>query len=391
VSPDRLSDREGLPTERDIRTLKDPAFTIPKSRPSGNFGVFLEDAFTEFRTRIRQFEQPLAAIMDTRSERVETLSQAILDAWHLGRADHMTEAVHRLGEGLSAVRVDLHSMSGRHSRGILEGQCWYRLAAWPGVTRRQDMFHTPFEISSRPCRFSPPDARALYLANSVYLCWKECGEPPLDQCFVARFEVEAPSDSYLDLACSHEAYLSPFSLLDLGLDPRTLSNGPYDRDAVAELAEYLTVWPILAAVSVKRANQSDRNPPEYLIPQLTMAWIRNNDDFLGVRYFTTKWEPNMGSQDWEINLALPTRSVRSHGFCEFLQAHTRCTVPVPLAALSDIPFAALASREAVEQREQRLGRVMLQRPGELSRYCDTEFGKMEYLLDRPSATLAPID
>jgi hypothetical protein len=64
---------------------------------------------------------------------------------------------------------------------------------------------------------------------------------------------------------------------------------------------------------------------------------------------------------------------------------------VPLAALTDVPFAALATREAVEQREQRLGRTMLQRPGELMRYCHTEFGKMEYLLDRPSAVLAPID
>src|SRR6185437_5134385 len=186
--------------------------------------------------------------------------------------------------------TDLHSMSGRHSQGILAGQCWYWLAAWPGVTCRRDMFHTPFEMSSRPCRFSPRGAPALYLANSVYLCWKECGEPPLDQCLVARFEVDAPSEGYLDLACSHEGYLSPFSLLDLDLDPRTLSNSPYAHDVVVELAEYLTVWPLLAAVSVGRANQSDGNPPEYLIPQLAMEWIRNNDDFLGVRYFTTKWE-----------------------------------------------------------------------------------------------------
>jgi hypothetical protein len=391
MAPDGHSSHGRLPTERDILALKDPTFTIPKGRPSGDFSVFLEETFAEFRSRIRQFEQPLADIMDMRIERVETLSEAILDACRLGLADRMIEALHRLGEGMSAVRTDMHSMSARHSQRILAGQCWYRLAAWPGVTRRRDMFHTPFEVTSRPCRFSPPSAPALYLANSVYLCWKECGEPPLDQCFVARFEVKAPSDSYLDLACSHEAYLSSFSLLDFNLDPRTLSNGPFAHDIAIELAEYLTVWPLLAAVSVARGNQSEQKPPEYLIPQLAMGWIRNNEDFSGIRYFTTKSEPNAGSQDWEINLTLPTRSARSHGFCEFLQERTLCTVPVPLAALTEIPFAALASREAVEQREQRLGRLLLNRSGEVMRYCDTEFGKMEYLLDRPSAALAPID
>jgi hypothetical protein len=67
MAPDIHSGHGRLPTERDIRILKDPAFTVPKRRPSGNFGVFLEDVFAEFRTRIGQFEPPLAAIMDRRS------------------------------------------------------------------------------------------------------------------------------------------------------------------------------------------------------------------------------------------------------------------------------------------------------------------------------------
>ena len=386
-----------MPSLNDVVVLHDPVFNVPKTRSAGDFGEFMQHVLEDFGRRIGDFEGPLSRLLASRRPRIDALSSAICAALRLARRGEMDAATDRLAEGLSGVKADLRSISRRHSKRVLSGQCWYRIAAWPGIARRQDMFHTPFEICQPPARFSSPGARALYLANSTYLCWRECGQPPVDQCFVARFEIDTTSQSYLDLACSHAAYIAPLDLTVAGIpeldpmDPRSVTNGPYDADVVSELAEYLTLWPLAAAVSMTRCTSHDDDPVEYLVPHLLMSWIRRSDEFLGVRYFTTRDEPNTNSQDWEINLAIPTRSNRTHGFCQFLSSRIHCTLPVPLWRMADVPFAALASVEAVERREQRSGRVMLGRSGLLQPYCETEFGKAEYFLERPSIVVAAIE
>ena len=123
------------------------------------------------------------------------------------------------------------------------------------------MFHAPFGMQQRPCRFSPHGVPALYLANSVYLCWKECDEPPLDDCHIARFEVDAPAEDFLDLACSHEAYVAPLEHADLGVDPRRVTNGPLKDDVVDELAG---LWPcgrsLLLFLSLEATDQPSTRP-----------------------------------------------------------------------------------------------------------------------------------
>ncbi len=84
------------------------------------------------------------------------------------------------------------------------------------------MFHAPFEMTHRSYRFSMPGEPAVYLANSVYLCWLECGEPDRSKCVVARFEIDESGFDFLDLACNHSAYLMPLELPELpGIRPRS--------------------------------------------------------------------------------------------------------------------------------------------------------------------------
>jgi hypothetical protein len=381
---------------RNLALLKDPALDLPKVRAAGgDFEDFLDETYAAFFERLEAFEGSLASLIRARNDRMRALAAALVSAWPLGRKGDWAAADAQLAAGVRCVRKELIRLSRRHSARILLGQSWYRLAAWKGVESRRHMFHTPFERPQKSYRFSTPGAPALYLANSVYLCWLECGEPRADDCFVSRFEVNPNGFEFLDLPCNHQAYVAPLDFPDvpgLEVDPRRVMNSPYVDDVLTELADYLAGWPIFAAVAVRKPEPAPESPDEYVISQLLMRWTQASDSFLGIRYFTSKHDPSTNSQDWSVNLALPARTKKDSGYCDFLRARVQCTIPQRLSSMHEKSVRDLITREAGDRRQQAMGRYMLRWPdGRLEEYSGTLFGKMEYWLDRPELQLAPIE
>lgn len=50
------------------------------------------------------------------------------------------------------------------------------------------------------------------------------------------------------------------------------------------LLRYIMIYPIAAACSVKVKDRNTKFVEEYVFPQLFMQWIRETDEFDGVRY-----------------------------------------------------------------------------------------------------------
>jgi RES domain-containing protein len=382
--------------EEDLVTLRDDVFDIPKARPGGSLHDFLEAIFADYCEKIRAFKEPLACILESRIDRIKTLCDALVDAYRLGTAQDLSKAYSRMEAGLSGIHDELLAMSHRNSARVAPGQSWYRLAAWR-ATRHEQMFHMPFGRVQKSYRFSVagvPGVPAIYLANSVYLCWLECGQPKdYDKCLVSRFEIDSSGFAFLDLPCSHRAYVDPLDdpkIPGFEWDPRRVTNSPYLVDVQKELAEYLTVWPLLATVSIRKLAEGP-NPPEYVVPQLLMRWVAHQEKFLGVRYFTSKDDPSTNSNDWSINLALPARTTRDAGYCEFLAKRTRFTPPQRLSAMNGKTLESLVTKESGDRRQAEAGRYMLRWPdGRVEPYFQTVFGKMEYWLDRPEIQLARV-
>ena len=72
------------------------------------------------------------------------------------------------------------------------------------------------------------------------------------------------------------------------------------------------VYPIAAACSVKVKDRNTKFVEEYVFPQLFMQWIRETDEFDGVRYkssLNTNLVDGMGT----INIALPVKEYRADG------------------------------------------------------------------------------
>ncbi|MFH4351795.1 hypothetical protein WAJ70_22165, partial [Acinetobacter baumannii] len=55
-----------------------------------------------------------------------------------------------------------------------------------------------------------------------------------------------------------------------------------------EVISYLIIWPLMAACSVRVKNTTNTFKPEYIIPQLLLQFIRYDEFFDGVSYFSTK-------------------------------------------------------------------------------------------------------
>jgi hypothetical protein len=181
----------------------------------------------------------------------------------------------------------------------------------------------------KSCRFSFAELPAIYLANSVYLCWLECGKPAHATCKIARFEIDDTGWRYLDLPANHATYLDPLRM-DRRLpaavrDPRRVDNSPYVEDVASELSDYLSLWPLLMSCTVQKLEPAPAQPPEYALSQLVMRWVLKRKNMLGIRYFTSKFDAATNSNDLSINVVLPARTAKQTGHCDVLLDRVRCT------------------------------------------------------------------
>lgn len=116
----------------------------------------------------------------------------------------------------------------------------------------KDLFHIPLnkrEIVNTN-RYSAPGYPCLYLGTSIYACWEELGRPPMSQSMVARFRNDVD-----------------IFLLDLRV--------PTQQEFSEHVIDYIRLFPLIIACSVKVKNQDATFKPEYSIPQLLMEYVIN--------------------------------------------------------------------------------------------------------------------
>ncbi len=85
-------------------------------------------------------------------------------------------------------------------------------------------------------------------------------------------------------------------------------------------------FPLVACCSVRVRNNLDTFKPEYIIPQLLLQWIRNNDQIDGIRYKSTHLDKNLYKQKGKLsNLVLPVKENKNTGHCNKLKSMFKMT------------------------------------------------------------------
>ncbi|MDP4146641.1 MAG: hypothetical protein Q8936_19555 [Bacillota bacterium] len=164
---------------------------------------------------------------------------------------------------------------------------------------KKQMYHIPFSkrYLVRRQRYSIEGYPCLYLGKSGKICWCECNKPKDFNLIALKLKNDLMVKKFLLF------YIEPSSLArDLKLSPVTDSN-KFEKFII----NYMITYPIVAAASMVRSDVTSEFIPEYIVPNLILQYLKNNESELGgILYFTCKTGIDGLKQNENINLVIPT-------------------------------------------------------------------------------------
>lgn len=228
---------------------------------------------------------------------------------------------------------------------------------------KAEMFHIPFELRGMVStqRYSIPGFPSLYLSKTLYAAWEELRRPKASDFQAIRLTSRRPI-SYLDLTPP-----------DWGED--NSSKNAY---------RYLMAWPLMLCCSIKVKNYENTFKPEYIVSQLLLQWVRNNDEVSGIKFNSSHIKyPSIKTRGDLYNLVLPVRENKDKGYCDHLLSLFHVTEPTSWQLLE---FATGGTSFMYSEKE--LDYINKKIPGgvELIRgrkypYSYSTLGMLEYYLD----------
>jgi len=384
-----------------LQLLENDLIRLPKDLAESELADFLHGLYDQFQLAIAGLDDAVGDEIRAKGTAVSTLCDSIHAAVATVNQEGMDSAVALISPGLEAARADLLAVARQNEDTILRGQSLYRVRDSKGtpLSRPVELFHLPFELRhlAPAVRYSLCGAPCLYLANSIYTCWTECRLPEISSCgrdrldsvYASRFEF-AHLVLMLDFCYPPWALSSALRFLEHPLIPQLAGKGqmnaPIGPDVVARvgyLGSWLAIWPLLAAVSLRTrsAGSADAVKPEYLVPQMLMAWVQRSLSFDGIRYFSTREHPGNNTNDYAINYAFPVKTSMPGGHCPALSRLFLGTIPVPFGPVAAADIQASLSGQDLSRAESKFRRYMIVDQNGMQHYYGTTYCDMEYVLD----------
>ncbi|MET4141653.1 hypothetical protein [Pedobacter sp. UYP1] len=234
---------------------------------------------------------------------------------------------------------------------------------------RQELFHIPFQLRSKVStqRYSIPGLPSLYVANSIYVAWEELKRPAMSEIHANRLTNK-----------------NPMLLLDLTSDIFSKNDHLIDNDSHGlDLLYKVTIWPLVAACSVKVKEPNDPFKPEYIIPQLLLQWV-NKNKVMGIKYSSTHIDmSSSGHKGSFYNIVFPVHTFNlENGYCPVLSTWFQSTEVLPLQLRGFITQSDRLSHQSsissfVNYDIQEICLIK----GTLQPYSSTIFGILEHNLN----------
>lgn len=254
-------------------------------------------------------------------DEIETNCESLIDILRLYENGNQTAAAYKASELFTRMKPQ---MMFRYS-GAIRKENYYRIRTYesnPFPLDRKEMFHIPLGKNHlvRSERYSLPGHPCLYLASQATLAWYECKKP--DKFALAQFSIPQDEKHYL-------------TLVDFAEKLMPMKHNFYcwfcnELDDVALIRKYLLkyiyIYPLRAACSVTVEHPGSAFIEEYVIPQLLLQWILNDDDFDGVRYESCSNSDEVHTLG-RHNLVLVTKDFDADGFDKKLRKEVKLTLP----------------------------------------------------------------
>lgn len=278
--------------------------TLPRDRDSNaDFEGYLEGLFATYLSAIDRLDPRChlsTRILQARPD-VEWLAQCIRNAVQRHLSGKPEAAYRELLTGIEFVYPRLDSLKSIPVQDGAVGPLYRIVRPWVTPLPKESMFHVPFDRRHivGQHRYGIPGFPCLYLGDSLELCLAECRVT----------DTELPSIAVAEFALSRS-----IRLLDFGYRPSVLARvaaGSATRPAGANppleefLVNYAVCWPLLAASSIKVLH--DRAPfiHEYVVPQMILQWAMETAECDGIRYFSTRFDPDPEAIRGTVNYVFP--------------------------------------------------------------------------------------
>ena len=187
---------------------------------------------------------------------------------------------------------------------------------------RKELFHIPcnknYLVGTE--RYSMPGHPCLYLASQAELCCYECGKP--DNFAISRFDIPQSENEYMKFIDFSE------KLMPLMHSFFCWFHNEEDIEQVRKyLLKYICTYPLRAACSIVVEHPGSRFIEEYIIPQLLLQWVLNDEDFDGIRYESCSSSEDVKSMGGH-NIVLVTNDYDEDGYDVNLRRKIKVGAPM---------------------------------------------------------------
>ena len=187
---------------------------------------------------------------------------------------------------------------------------------------RKEMFHIPshknYLVGTE--RYSMPGHPCLYLASQSVLAYYECGKP--EKFAISKFDIPQCEENYMKFIDFSEALLPlKYSFISWFINEK-------DKEKVRlYLLKHICIYPLRAACSLVAEHAGSKFVEEYIMPQLLLQWVVNDEDIAGIRYESCKSSDEVKRLGGH-NLVLVTRHFDKEGYDEKLRANVKVGTPI---------------------------------------------------------------
>jgi hypothetical protein len=375
--------------DKNLELLNNDVFFLPKERNNPDFPSFLEKILSEYLSKLDKFDGVVGKNIKESKGKIEALCESLLKSIQFYYNGNPSKAYEMFSQGMASVADILWKQKRDFSSGTQDLH-FYRARSSDGSRQydKKEMTHIPFQdrhkIASN--RYSIPGYPCLYLANSTYTCWIECGKPNFETMQVCRFDG------------------SKYRFLELSLTPRFFTKfyeSSREEKELQEIADsyityILTAWPLIAACSIRKmkypVGERTNFVAEYVFPQMLMEWVRLSEDLDGVKYFSTHNDNTFEVEFGEmINYAIPVKKICDSGYCPQLAYDLPLSEPIfynlvlnKIPDLEKIKYSTGNGDPAKAGYYRTFPSLMFLHESGKKRewYIDTKFGKLEVALNK---------